>query len=240
MTEHLLDSVLDTALREFYGTPDREFTEASRHRMERAILAARGADGGRTITIDLDTGAWVSDTTLLVGDGPRVAAAVLPGMPEEQIADAYMRWMFADRPRPAGEPDLAEQQARAIQANEIAYTVIEVAQNKAPEEFVTLDFRYGIADALWDAGYRKVTTETADLRIHPIALKGTRETLCIAQAALRATLSPRADEYEVGYHLTHIDRLQRLVAEIDRHRPLGADGKHGDLHTPTCGCEDRG
>lgn len=28
-----------------------------------------------------------------------------------------------------------------------------------------------------------------------------------------------------------------LIAMIDKHRPLGNDGKHGDLHTPTCGCE---
>lgn len=35
------------------------------------------------------------------------------------------------------------------------------AQNKAPAEFVTLDFRYGIADALWEAGYRKVASPTS-------------------------------------------------------------------------------
>ncbi len=30
-----------------------------------------------------------------------------------------------------------------------------------------------------------------------------------------------------------------LIAMIDKHRPLGDDGKHGDLHTDTCGCLDR-
>lgn len=30
-----------------------------------------------------------------------------------------------------------------------------------------------------------------------------------------------------------------LIEMIDRHRPLGVDGKHGDLHTVTCGCVDR-
>ena len=29
-----------------------------------------------------------------------------------------------------------------------------------------------------------------------------------------------------------------LIRWIDHHRPLGPDGTHGDLHTPTCGCED--
>ena len=27
-----------------------------------------------------------------------------------------------------------------------------------------------------------------------------------------------------------------LFQAIDRHRPLGPDGKHGPLHTNTCGC----
>lgn len=30
-----------------------------------------------------------------------------------------------------------------------------------------------------------------------------------------------------------------LIAMIDKHRPLGTDGRHGDLHTETCGCLDR-
>ncbi|QDH93329.1 hypothetical protein QC999_gp21 [Microbacterium phage Cressida] len=81
--------------------------------------------------------------------------------------------------------------------------------------------------------------EEAALVIHSIGLKGLRETLCQAQSALQAMLPPNADEYEVGRHLTDLDRIQRLIAEIDRNRPLGADGKHGDLHTPTCGCDDR-
>lgn len=35
-------------------------------------------------------------------------------------------------------------------------------------------------------------------------------------------------------------RLQQLLKEIDHHRPLGSNGKHGTLHTPTCGCEKDG
>jgi hypothetical protein len=33
--------------------------------------------------------------------------------------------------------------------------------------------------------------------------------------------------------------LASLIDEIDRNRPLGPDGTHGDRHTPTCGCEDK-
>ena len=32
------------------------------------------------------------------------------------------------------------------------------------------------------------------------------------------------------------NEIGRLIAVLDLHRPLGDDGKHGDLHTPTCGC----
>lgn len=68
--------------------------------------------------------------------------------------------------------DEARQEAereRIAQSNDIAYTVIEVAQNKTPNEFVTLDFRYGIADALWDAGYRKAEQEPSDAEVEAAA-----------------------------------------------------------------------
>lgn len=68
----------------------------------------------------------------------------------------------------------------------------------------------------------------------PDTPKMIRETLCIAQATIRARVSLRCDE--------HSKLLQRLIEECDRHRPIGADGTHGDRHTPTCGCQetDRG
>lgn len=54
------------------------------------------------------------------------------------------------------------------------------------------------------------------------SLKMVRETLCVAQT---------------GVTEAHRDRLQRLIDDIDRQRPLGPDGKHGDRHTKFCGCE---
>ena len=58
-----------------------------------------------------------------------------------------------------------------------------------------------------------------------------RETLCVAQGlVLRAPDDGRKRE--------HGDRLQRLINECDRHRSIGTDGKHGDRHTITCGCDD--
>lgn len=64
----------------------------------------------------------------------------------------------------------------------------------------------------------------------PDSPKMIRETLCVAQSAIAVFLAgPRNQE--------HIQRLQRLIDECDRHRPLGPDGRHGDRHTPTCGCD---
>jgi len=63
-------------------------------------------------------------------------------------------------------------------------------------------------------------------------LKMIRESLCVAQSAIGQLPSPLDDK-------SHIDRLQRMINEIDRQRPLGPDGKHGKRHTLLCGCEDR-
>lgn len=30
-----------------------------------------------------------------------------------------------------------------------------------------------------------------------------------------------------------------LIRQVDVHRPLGPNGKHGKLHTTTCGCEEK-
>jgi hypothetical protein len=64
------------------------------------------------------------------------------------------------------------------------------------------------------------------------SLKSIRETLCIAQSAINhSTTNLRRRDADS-------DLIGRIIAEIDRQRPLGPDGKHGDRHTSTCGCED--
>jgi hypothetical protein len=72
----------------------------------------------------------------------------------------------------------------------------------------------------------------ATIYVLPDSPKMLRETLCIAQTRIGNSI------YEQDRAAADIARLQRLIDECDRHRPLGPDGKHGDLHTPTCGCED--
>lgn len=59
-----------------------------------------------------------------------------------------------------------------------------------------------------------------------------RETLCVAQAVVARSTTDADRRHE------HVARISRLITECDRHRPLGPDGKHGDRHTATCGCDD--
>lgn len=65
------------------------------------------------------------------------------------------------------------------------------------------------------------------------SLKMLRETLCVAASAVSNSPVGGSRSNE------HIDRISRVISEIDRQRPLGSNGKHGNLHTPTCGCDDK-
>lgn len=60
-------------------------------------------------------------------------------------------------------------------------------------------------------------------------LKMLRETLCLAQWSLNYT-----GQWGSNYHS---DRIQKLINQIDILRPLGSNGKHGNLHTMHCGCD---
>jgi hypothetical protein len=61
-----------------------------------------------------------------------------------------------------------------------------------------------------------------------MSLKMLREHLCTDQARYQT-------EWPSGIR----SAVDVLIEMIDRNRPLGTDGKHGDLHTLTCGCEDK-
>jgi hypothetical protein len=63
-----------------------------------------------------------------------------------------------------------------------------------------------------------------------------REALCVAQSALGALTSNSSESRDAGQILDCIAKLGELTAAIDRARPLGPDGVHGDRHTPDCGC----
>lgn len=66
-------------------------------------------------------------------------------------------------------------------------------------------------------------------------LKMLRETLCRAQNAIANQAFGNKEQKE-----RDSQRLQVLINEVDHHRPLGINGEHGNLHTETCGCEDKG
>lgn len=76
---------------------------------------------------------------------------------------------------------------------------------------------------------RRLAVADLTALIVPDSPKMLNETLCLAQGRISA--SPPDERTR-----EHLDRLQRLIDECERHRPTGPDGKHGDRHTPTCGC----
>lgn len=63
-------------------------------------------------------------------------------------------------------------------------------------------------------------------------VKGLREILCLAQYV--------GNQTDGINHSLYNRRIQEIINELDKHRPLGSDGKHGNLHTATCGCKDKG
>ena len=67
--------------------------------------------------------------------------------------------------------------------------------------------------------------------IVPDSPKMLKETLCVAQSAIGNSPHPDSRRQE------HMDRLQRLIDECTRKRPVGPDGKHGSRHTSECGCD---
>lgn len=67
----------------------------------------------------------------------------------------------------------------------------------------------------------------------PASIKSVGEALKYAEAALLNFY------HDNGQRSMYAEILRELLADIERQRPTGPDGKHGDRHTPTCGCADR-
>lgn len=81
--------------------------------------------------------------------------------------------------------------------------------------------------------------DLADLHTYvvPVTPKSLRETLCVAEFALQE-LGRQHPGYNAGGTIdTHLAKIRLLIDECDRKRPTGPDGKHGNLHTPECGCD---
>lgn len=78
------------------------------------------------------------------------------GRYEKAIAEAN-EWERYERDVIAREEAAARKQERQriIQSNEVANIVIDQIAKHSPHLFADVSVRYSIADALWDAGYRK-------------------------------------------------------------------------------------
>lgn len=63
-----------------------------------------------------------------------------------------VKWKSEERRTPMSERERIEQ------SNEVAGIVFDEHKKAWPDLHPVLDLRYGIADALWEAGYRKVTS----------------------------------------------------------------------------------
>ena len=62
-------------------------------------------------------------------------------------------------------------------------------------------------------------------------LKAFREFLCRISVDME-------NNYVAGYNEWDKQQVEKLIEQIDVFRPLGPNGKHGNRHTPFCGCED--
>lgn len=60
--------------------------------------------------------------------------------------------------------------------------------------------------------------------------KMAREMLCVAQSAIMGL-----EEWDSRTE-NHLSRIEKMIDQLDVHRPIGPDGNHGARHTPTCGC----
>ncbi|UTN92074.1 HNH endonuclease [Arthrobacter phage Darby] len=74
-----------------------------------------------------------------------------------------------------------------------------------------------------------MANETQRIELEILSVKSLREDLCVVQSALSM--------YPSGDQKSRIERIGRIINQLDVMRPLGSDGKHGKRHTENCGCD---
>lgn len=92
------------------------------------------------------------------------------------------------------------------------------------------DYAYNMVGLDLDTNTRFNPDDVAPL-VAGKELKGLRENLSAVQNVVLNSNLPHHKKWELSGPLT------QLIQRIDFLRPLGPDGKHGNRHTPTCGCE---
>lgn len=144
-------------------------------------------------------------------------------------------------------PAVKHLSARAEFKDRVGYDIYEQALEFLDAPIFHMDTE-GVVTTITQGEVLNQVEPRAALWVIPAELKMLRETLCLAQSGMRVAFDVsagmrkgvQADEEIVKAfeaQLKHLARIDDLIAEIDRHRPLGPDGKHGDQHTPTCGCD---
>lgn len=131
----------------------------------------------------------------------------------------------------AAHAPTADERTRVEQANEIAKTVIDVAQEQSSPEFVALGFRYGIADALWAAGYRKSclpvqgepTELTKELRYE--LFEG-------AVDSIERSATNRTQAYNIWNNLASDPRFVRAILAFNKPAP---ESRGEPRHFAPCG-----
>ena len=75
--------------------------------------------------------------------------------------------------------------------------------------------------------------EAGETAIHTTSsIKIVGEALAFAETALLHFYP------DTGQRAIYAGVIAHLLADVQRQSPTGPDGKHGDRHTPTCGCAD--
>jgi len=91
--------------------------------------------------------------------------------------------------------------------------------------------RQGLIELGWTPPPEPGKEKKMDNLVRIDNIKMLRESLCRGQDALTINWSEDCSR--------HSARIQQLIDQLDILRPLGPDGKHGDRHTPYCGCDDQ-
>ena len=68
--------------------------------------------------------------------------------------------------------------------------------------------------------------------------KMAKEVLCEMQSLLNTFYDSKDANIQREAVEPKLARVQKMIDQIDIHRPVGPNGKHGNLHTATCGCEN--
>lgn len=62
--------------------------------------------------------------------------------------------------------------------------------------------------------------------------KMVHEAMCLAEGVISR------QDVGVGRDVRYLQIISDFIKECERKRPLGPNGKHGNMHTAECGCED--